>query len=639
MTKHDLDYEFDFEKEYNFDPNAEAEDDFDLDALMAENFGEEESQPLDDILHQQDESDSEEELHFDQEFDPAFDGEFDEGLTSDFDFDFDGEMGMHSEPAPVEEQKDASDFDFDRDFKPMTEKQKEFELDPELQRELGLTEEAEPPVQQETPAPEQTQEPQHSEPGRPHQQRRKRPHGRRPRNKAREFKDVMLPRIIAGVAALLIVSFVISAIVYAVQGHKLKKQERLEAEASAQSEAARLEQEVKTLLDEAAKLAAGYDYDAAIQKLDSFTGEKDKYTELQRMRAEYVQTQSQLKAVEDPSKIANLSFHMLIADPARAFADKKYGKSYNMNFVTTDEFSKILDQLYENNYVLVNFNSFVEEVVGEDGHVSYKSKPIYLPDGKKPVMLTETMVNYFGYMIDSDKDGVPDKGGAGFASRLVVDEYGEVKAEMVDAEGNTVVGNYDLVPILNDFIKEHPDFSYRGAKATLAVTGNEGVFGYRTNKEAKSKVSESYYEEQVAGAQKLVEALRNSGYKIASYSYGNKSYGKDASAANIKEDLQHWSDEVTPVLGNVDVLVYAKGSDIAGAGAYSGSKYDVLRDAGFHYFIGSGSTPTTEITDKYVRQQRLMVSGNQMAYSSSRFIDFFASKTILNEQRGTVPEK
>ncbi len=622
----DLDFEFDFEKEYGFDPSAiEGEDDFDLDALMASDFNEDDSysendpvsepgyQDPDEYFEGQFHQDPQQELE--EEFYQKFSQELqqDSNLTDDFEFDF------KTDSTPASEAED-------------------FELDPEMQIELGLTDEPQETVQEEPIAPPQKVKEPDAAPARP-ERRRKRPPVKKTKKQAiREFKNVQLPLIIASVAALLIVCFVINAIVLAVQARKEKNQAAIDASISVQNEEQRVEGEVKALLDEAAVLAAGYDYDAAIEKLDSFTGQKDKYTDLQRMRAQYVQNQSQMKAWEDPSKIANLSFHMLIADPARAFGDQKFGKSYNTNFVTTEEFSQILDQLHANGYVLVNFDSFVEEVVGDDGHVTYKKKPIYLPDGKKPIMLTETMVNYFAYMIDSDGDGVADKGGDGFASRLVVDSNGEIKAEMVDAEGNTVVGNYDLVPILNDFIKAHPDFSYRGARATLAVTGHEGVFGYRTNKAVQTK-NQAFYEEQVAGAKQIVEALRAGGYKIACYSYANKSYGNGTSATDIKDDLQKWNEEVTPVLGNVDILVYAKGSDISGAGSYSGSKYDVLRDAGFRYFVGSANAPWAEVNDQYVRQQRIMVTGSRMAHSSSQFIDYFTSKTVLNQQRGEVPQK
>ena len=35
-------------------------------------------------------------------------------------------------------------------------------------------------------------------------------------------------------------------------------------------------------------------------------------------------------------------------------------------------------------------------------------------------------------------------------------------------------------PLLQDFIDEHPDFSYKGAKAVIAFTGYNGILGYRT---------------------------------------------------------------------------------------------------------------------------------------------------------------
>ncbi len=90
-------------------------------------------------------------------------------------------------------------------------------------------------------------------------------------------------------------------------------------------------------------------------------------------------------------------------------------------------------------------------------------------------MLTETMVNYFEYMVDSNNDGVADAGGAGFANKLVLDENGDIKAQYIDSSNNTLTGNYDFVPILEDFIKAHPDFSYRGARA---ISGRDRQSGH-----------------------------------------------------------------------------------------------------------------------------------------------------------------
>lgn len=489
--------------------------------------------------------------------------------------------------------------------------------------------EPEPEPQAYIPDPQPSEEPEASEPPVRRERRRK------PRSKMRQFKDDLLPQIIMGAAALLILIFIIGSISRAIGSAGKNKDS--EATGVQQNQEERVAQEAKTLLEEAALLAAGYDYDAAIEKLDSFTGDPNEYTDFIARRSEYEQAKSQLVAHNDPSEVTNLSFHVLIADPSRAFSNQEFGNNYNMNFVTIDEFQQILEQLYANDYVLVSMDDFIDEAEGSDGSITYASKTLYLPDGKKPIMITETMVNYFAYMIDGNSDGTPDKDGAGFASRLVVDENGDIKAEMVDSTGQTVTGNYDLVPILNDFIDEHPDFSYQGAKATLAVCGKEGVFGYRTNTSVIDSKGQSYYDEQVAAAKTVVAALRADGYEIACYTYNNLDYGK-YSASEIKADLDLWTKEVVPVLGAVDTLVYAKSSDIAAAGAYSGSKYNVLYDAGFRYFIGSGTKASAEISTGYVRQNRLMVTGSQMYYSASIFSSYFDSKSVLNSQRGDIPQ-
>lgn len=38
-----------------------------------------------------------------------------------------------------------------------------------------------------------------------------------------------------------------------------------------------------------------------------------------------------------------------------------------------------------------------------------------------------------------------------------------------------------MVPRLNTFLKKHPDGAYKGARGMIAMTGYNGVFGYRTD--------------------------------------------------------------------------------------------------------------------------------------------------------------
>ena len=339
---------------------------------------------------------------------------------------------------------------------------------------------------------------------------------------------------------------------------------------------------------------------------------------------------------KDLSTVPNLSFHVLIHDLSRALADTdNLAGQYNRNFVTTEEFSKILDQLYKNNYVLVDMDSFVGSNTGVDGTPTFFPQTVYLPEGKKPVMITETMVNYFGYMIDGDSNGVADAGGDGFASRLVIDNSGDIKAEYVDANGQTQVGDYDLVPILESFIEAHPDFCYQGARATLAVCGYEGVFGYRVNNTYVPTMGQTYVDEQIALAKDLVASLRAKGYTIACYTYENLAYG-EKNVNQIQADMQQWTAQITPILGEVDTLVFARTSDI---GDYSGPKFEMLTSCGIRYFIKHGEDPYAEVNNTYVRQTRLMVTGNSLAWKASMFTDdgLFDPITVLDPARGNVP--
>ena len=606
MNANEFDLDFDFEKEYGFDPPKEqeapqADADFDLKAILESEFGEEGD---------------------------LFNAEY----TADFDY------GPESEDLPLDE-----------DPEPVP--APEFEPEP-VAEEIPLEE---PPMfefeQPSDEAPEETPIPE-EQPVR--RQRRQRPERRpaaeepvgadgkrrKPMSPMRRFKNEQLPRIILGVTAVLMAIFIIGSVSRAISTHLQNKDNQVDASNEAKTKEQLELEQVQAVLREAQELATGYDYDGAIAKLEgfkqSFTGDISKYTDVDTRLSSYNQAKSQLIAHNDPGAVTNLSFNVLIADPARAFNDGELGGKYNMNFVTIDEFERILEQLYANNYVLVEMDSFISETTSESGSSSLSAKTLYLPDGKKPVMITETLANYPLYMIDSDDDGVADKDGAGFASRLVL-QNGEIKAEMVNSAGETVIGDYDLVPILESFIEEHPDFSYQGARAIIATTGEEGVFGYRINKSVIDTKGQEYYDEQVAGAKKIADALRDAGYEIACHTYSFMDYSQK-NATEIKADIDKWTSEIASVIGTVDTLVYIRNTDIQSAGTYNTNKYNVLDEAGFRYFISGGSKSSANVTADYVRQNRVTVSGTQMAHTATMYTNFFDAKSVLNSQRGNVPQ-
>ena len=455
---------------------------------------------------------------------------------------------------------------------------------------------------------------------------------RRKRSKFQIFKEAYLPFVIVLLAVILVITFIIGSVS---RVNAKKKAEKEAASESVALEEAQWQAEAQRLIAGAEELAATLDYQGAIDLLDTFTGDVSKYTELSQKRAEYVQKMAELVVYSDPAAVPNLSFQMLIADPARAFVNEDYGNSYNRNYVTTDEFEKILQQLYDNGYMLVSIYDLVDQSEG-----TFYPGTIRLPVGRKPIVLSQVAANYFTYMTDGDEDGLPDKDGAGFPYCLALDDDGNFVSKMIDADGNEVVGNYDFVTILEKFIAEHPDFSYQGARAVLAVTGYDGIFGYRTNPATRESQGGEYYAQQCAGAQKIVDALKEAGYDLACYSYEHLSYGESA-VELINGDLNQWMEQVAPILGDVDILVYPYGDDIYDGmtSTYSGDKYDALYNAGFRIFVGMNNdlAASSQVTDNYFRQTRRWVTGAKMTYASESFADLFNAASVLNNQRGEVP--
>lgn len=640
----DLDYEFDFEKEYGFDPKEfmSSDDDFSLDDFLDEDDG----QSADEIDVTLDDDDEDLPPEYSDEetaegyadapvdgYDPESSGEPEEEY--DADAEPEDEDTLREEENSKKKKKKSRGFALPK----LPAKKKRVHEDP-----LNPEEPAEPAKKGTIaklvemymePVTRAANEEPVLDPTDPKYVARKR------REKKRIFKEVYLPAIIVCVALFLILSFITGSVANAITV-KRNQDNAAKVEAQQQANAAGIaEQQFKRLIAEAEALAVGYDYDAAISLLESYSGGNDKFQQqVTAKKAELMNQQAQLAEWKDVSTIPNLSFHVLMVDASRACNKDVSGADlaglYNKNFVSVEEFSRILNQLYSANYVLVDFDSFISSNTGVDGNESYFTNSLYLPAGKKPVMITETMVNYFEYMVDPDKDGTPDAKGHGFANKLVVDSNGDIKAAYVDANGQNLVGNYDLVPVLEAFIQEHPDFSYKGARAILAVTGSEGVFGYRTNTTYVSRFGQSFYDSEVAEAKKVVQALRDKGYTIASYTYSNQAY-RTMTTLQIQAEIQNWTTQITPVLGEVDTIVFARGSDID---SYSGTTFNVLYNSGLRFFLNSGSSPRVDANSTFIRQTRLMVTGESMAWYQSQFSDYFDCNVVMDlASRGGTPAK
>ena len=393
------------------------------------------------------------------------------------------------------------------------------------------------------------------------------------------------------------------------------------------------------VIAQAKLLADGYDYDGAINLLSSSTYASDE--SVTAAIDEYNATKETLVRA-DPHKVTHVFFHTLIMDTSKAFDGDSREKGYNQVMTTKDEFMKILQSMYERGFVLVRLHDVAYEVTAEDGSRHFQEGDIMLPEGKKPFVMSQDDVCYYEYM-DGD----------GFASRMIIGEDGKPTNEMKMDDGSVSVGSYDLVPLLDDFIKEHPDFSYRGAKACIAFTGYNGILGYRTDSayntdEYKAEHPDFNFEEERANAAKVVQCLRDDGFEIASHSWGHRNMGT-IPMDKFREDTDKWANEVETLTGPCDIILFPFGSDIGDWHPYdtSSERFQYLYNKGFRYFCNVDSSQYfVQIGDDYMRQGRRNLDGYRMYYDlqesgvgGDHLSDLFDVNAVFDRSRPTPVPK
>ena len=399
-----------------------------------------------------------------------------------------------------------------------------------------------------------------------------------------------------------------------------------EGETEAESEPEETVPHLDALMAEAELLFAQYDYDKAIELVqgDPEAAESEAGQALIARCEEIKPTLVR----QNPQEITHVFFHTLIMDNSKAFDGDTRQDGYNEVMTTKSEFLKMMQSMYERGYVLVRIHDIAYEVEDtENGGMKMVWGDIMLPPGKKAFVCSQDDVCYYEYM-DGD----------GFAARLIVDTDGKPRNEMIMDDGSISVGSYDMVPLLDDFVNEHPDFSYRGAKGIVAVTGYNGVFGYRTD-DAYIGVNPNI-EADKQKVREVAQCLRDDGWEIASHSWGHKNYGK-ISMENLHEDNSKWLTRVGELIGGTDILIYAFGADVADWHPYKpeNERFSYLWSTGFRYFCNVDSAQYfVQKGNSYLRQGRRNLDGFRMWQDmtvKNRTSDLFNAEEVFDPDRPT----
>lgn len=342
------------------------------------------------------------------------------------------------------------------------------------------------------------------------------------------------------------------------------------------------------IMAEADALAQTYDYDGAIEKLQSVEGAATDADIITKV-AEYTSTRDACVRV-NVNEVTHIFYHSLVVDPQKAFyQDNAQTAGFCEWMTTVDEFNAITQQMYDRGYVMVSINDLVKKTVDDDGTV--------------------------------------------------------------------VTGAYDCIPLMDQFIEAHPDAVYHNARGTVALTGYDGILGYRTDGDYKTR--EDLTDDQVAWldahpdfdwdkeceeAKKVADAIKADGWTFASHTWGHIRVG-DKPIETIQADTEKWLTYVAPLIGGSDIIIFAHGQDLSDWHDYTmdNEKFAYLKSQGFNIYCNVDSSQYfVQVRDNYLRMGRRNLDGyrlyqNLYGGGEDRTSDLFDSASVIDPQRPTDP--
>lgn len=321
-----------------------------------------------------------------------------------------------------------------------------------------------------------------------------------------------------------------------------------------------------------------------------------------------------------------LCVRQLIADTTSPGADSDL-------FITCSEFQRMLEQLYANDYVLVDAETMAD--MSEDTFIT--EVDLTVPEGKRPVIL---VLDSFDYSASNYIYGC--------CERLVLNDQDQVCGEYRDSDGNTTISrSAEAIGILDAFIEEHPDFSFDGAKGVISICGYESCFGYIISEDEvddrndalaaagrpSMQFSSADIEANRAAVSEIMNVLLDTGWKFASSTYGNIN-AFEADYDTIVADTEKWLEQIGSLTGPVHMIVYPGGNYIYG----TDPRAEYLKDLGFRIFFGIGYNPYYIYGSNYLYYDRLIISDSALRNTDlSRLFD--SSLVIDPEQQSTEQEQ
>jgi len=309
-------------------------------------------------------------------------------------------------------------------------------------------------------------------------------------------------------------------------------------------------------------------------------------------------------------RLLHIFFHPLVARPRTAFNSSRRDHFLDW-YVTADEYKKILQEFYDKDYVLVDINE-VYEVINTNNYKRVVYKKPYVPEGKHPLILSIDDLSYYRTVRENAS-----------VHKLIIDNDGKIAAWTNDRNGGSISYDLDVVTYLEEFIKKNPDFSVRGARGIIALTGFEGVLGYATH-----RLFDPGYEEEKQKAIAVVNKLKELGWRFASHSWGHPNL-PEITITQFINDAIRWDREVRPILGDTNLYIYPYG---AGVEAIE-EKHKLLRERNFNVFFGVGPGRFYRENRDYIYFDRRNIDGVYFRLFRNRADRLFNIEDVIDPLR------
>ena len=328
-------------------------------------------------------------------------------------------------------------------------------------------------------------------------------------------------------------------------------------------------------------------------------------------------------------KIECICVRSLIADTEVAFSGR-YNSSNTKLHLTVKEFEKILENLYERGYVLVD----VEDLIDQRDPTFLLERNLKVPKGKKPLIV---VIEDLQYSVADYRCGT--------CRKLVLNDENQVCGEYQNNAGETVVSRTaEAIGLLDVFVEKHPDFTYDGAKGIISVSGHEACFGYvvaageieernaalsAANLPQLTNITNDDIDFARSKVTEIKNVLADNGWKFASCTYSYIADCRNTEKQVLVEDCAKWEDQIGSLFGEVHILVYPNGNYIYG----TDDRAVYFKNKGYRIFFGGGATPYHIYGDNYLFVDRAMMSYttlNRKAYK-----ELFDYTQIIDPARKT----